>query len=107
VGADAATDALDLPVITEGGDTLGRVVDVVLETGVPSQVVGLEVEPSPGSAKEARHVLMPLDALTATSEQAIVVPERATHFVQDDLAGFGAAAEQFRRSLEEERRAGA
>lgn len=96
---DAAT-ATDLKVMTETGDELGRVVDVVLETGSPAKVVGLEIEAGSSMPSAGQHLLLPIATVTATSAQAIVVPAEAMRFVHDDLSGFGAAVEQFRASLE-------
>ncbi len=93
--------AVDLPVVTESGDELGRIVDVVLSTGSPSQIVGFEIEASSGMASEGRHMLLPIDTMTSASAEAVVVPASATHFIRDDLAGFGAAIEGFRGTVEE------
>jgi uncharacterized protein YrrD len=99
VSTGDAVDTTGIPVITDGGDELGRVVDVVLVTGAPAQVVGLEVEAGASMPATGERLLLPLGVVTATSEQAIVVPADATHFVHDDLAGFGAAVDRFRSSL--------
>lgn len=101
VDAAGAREAVDVPVVTEGGERVGRVTDVVLATGLPCQVVGFEVEAAPSMPSAGEHLLMPMQAVTSASEQAVVVPAGGQHFVQDDLAGFGAAVERFRSELED------
>ena len=91
---------VDLPVMSEGGDNLGRVVDVVLSTGSPAQVVGFELEAGPGMPGRTNNLLLPVDEMLAVSEQALVVPEEARRFVRDDLSGFGAAVDEYRGSLQ-------
>jgi uncharacterized protein YrrD len=100
-GAGEAHVAIDVPVISEAGDRLGNVVDVILETGTPTQVVGFEVAAADSQPSKGRRTLLPIEAMRAASEEAVVVPVEATHLVADDLAGFGAAVEQFRRSMGE------
>ena len=102
VPAGDAHATTDIPVITEAGDEVGRVTDVVLVTGTPTQIVGFEVEAGPAMPSKGQHVLIPFDAMTAASAQAVVVPAEALQFVQDDLAGFGASVEQFRAALKKE-----
>jgi sporulation protein YlmC with PRC-barrel domain len=98
-----AVDTADIPVMTDAGDVLGRIVDVVLVTGSPAQVVGLEMEAGEAMPSSGERLLLPIDAVTATSAEAMVVPAGTTHFVHDDLSGFGAAVDQFRSSLGDER----
>jgi sporulation protein YlmC with PRC-barrel domain len=94
--------ATDVPVITEAGDKLGNVVDVILETGTPAQIVGFEVAAADSMPSKGRRMLLPIEAMRAASAQAVVVPVEATHLVADDLSGFGAAVEQFRSSMQGE-----
>lgn len=93
--------ATDVPVMSEAGDRLGSVVDVILETGTPTQVVGFEMAAADSQPSRGRRMLLPIEAVHAASEQAVVVPVEATHLVADDLAGFGAAVDRFRQSMEE------
>ena len=65
VPAGDAHAATDIPVITETGDEVGRVVDVVLVTGTPTQIVGFEVEAGAAMPSKGQHVLIPVDAMTA------------------------------------------
>ncbi len=101
LAAGAGHQTVDLPLLTDEGETLGRIVDVVLETGTPAQVVGFEIEPAESLGSNNRRLLLPIDAMTAASEEAVVVPASVRHFVRDDLTGFGAAVAGFRAMSEE------
>jgi sporulation protein YlmC with PRC-barrel domain len=92
---------VDLPLVTDDGQTLGQIVDVVLETGTRAQVVGFEIEPAPSLPSNGHRLLLPIDAMAAASEEAVVVPASVRHFVRDDLTGFGAAVAGFRAMSEE------
>ena len=87
-----------IPVMTDDGQRLGTVADVVLTTGAEPEVVGFEITPEPGPSAHDHPVLVPYDVLVSASEQTVVVPADAARFVHDDLAGFGAAVESFRQS---------
>ncbi len=100
---DGGHETVDLPLVTDDGQTLGRIVDVVLETGTRAQVVGFEIEPSPSLPSNGHRLLLPIDAMAAASEQAVVVPASVRHFVRDDLSGFGAAVAGFRAMSEDAR----
>lgn len=94
-------------VLTESGVDLGGVVDVVLEVGDSSKqcdVVGYEVEASEAMGTKGTKVLIPLPDTLAASGEHVIVPDTAKNFVGNDLAGFGAAVEDFRAELEGRRR---
>lgn len=78
-------------VLTEGGTSLGRVVDLVLLVGGNGDVVGYQIEGAGGG-----HGYIPLPAQLAVSGDALVVPDITEEFVQDDLVGLGAAVDEFR-----------
>ena len=99
VASQDAHHATDVPVVTEDGGEVGRVVDVVLAMGSPPEVVGFELEAGERMPSSGSRVLLPIDAMCAASEQAVVVPAEATKFVKDDLSGFGAAVESYRERL--------
>ncbi len=42
---------------------------------------------------------MPLPDTLSVSGEALILPESALDFIRDDLAGFGAAVEEFRARL--------
>jgi len=89
-------------VLTDKGVHLGTVVDVVLEVrGGEAQVVGYEIVAGEQLPNAGRKMLIPVPAALAISGEALIVPESATGFVSDDLAGFGAAVADFRGQLEE------
>jgi uncharacterized protein YrrD len=81
-------------VLTEGGESLGRVRDLVLVVGTSGEVVGYEIETSGGGRG-----YIPLPAQLAVSGAALVVPEVTRDFVRDDLVGLGAAVDDFRARL--------
>ncbi len=89
-------------VLTDDGTDLGEVVDVIVqvgeERGQECDVVGYEI----ASASADDSMLIPLPATMAVSGEHLIVPTAATKFVRHDLAGFGAAVEQFRAHLEGE-----
>jgi uncharacterized protein YrrD len=85
-------------VITQSGRNLGTVTDVILAVGpTMTDAVGYEISPSDDSAPRRQFVPLP-DAL-AVSGEALMLPDAAIEFIRDDLAGFGAAVEEFRSRL--------
>lgn len=96
---------VDLTVITDTGDRVGTVADVIVSAGRPAKVVGFELEADPGNAHHSGRLMLPVDEMLSFSEEAIVVPDAAKRFVRDDLTGFGAAVDEYRHELEEGRRA--
>ncbi|MGH3795462.1 MAG: PRC-barrel domain-containing protein [Pseudonocardiaceae bacterium] len=94
-------NVLDNRVLTDNGRDLGRVVDVVLQSGTSLEVVGYEVEASEALASAGRRVLIPRPATVAVSGENLIVPATAAEFVSEDLSGFGAAVDAFRARLQE------
>ncbi len=95
VGAPATErNVLGNDVLTEGGESLGRVTDLVLVVGTSGEVVGYQIEKSDGGRG-----YIPLPAQLAVSGSALVVPEATKDFVRDDLVGLGAAVDDFRARL--------
>jgi uncharacterized protein YrrD len=85
-------------VITESGRNLGVVTDVILAVGdTVTDAVGYEIDPTDESAP--RRQFVPLPDTLAVSGEALMLPDTAIEFIRDDLAGFGAAVEEFRRRL--------
>jgi len=85
-------------VMTDGGRRLGHVTDVILAVGEGvTDAVGYEIEPADELAP--RRQFVPLPDTLAVSAEALVVPDAATEFIRDDLAGFGAAVDEFRERL--------
>jgi uncharacterized protein YrrD len=81
-------------VLTEGGTSLGKVVDLVLLVGSNGEVVGYQIDKAIGG-----HGYIPLPAQLAVSGDALVVPDITEEFVRDDLVGLGAAVDEFRDRL--------
>jgi len=96
-------DILGSRVLTDDGTDLGKVIDVIIEVtgtqGLRALVVGFEIEPSAALGKDLKKVLIPLPDTLAASGEHLMVPAAAKDFVTDDLAGFGAAIEDFRKRL--------
>ena len=86
-------------VLTDTGIDLGKVVDVIIETGVTAEIVGYEVAASEALATHGEHVLIPLPDTIAVSGEHLMVPAAALEFVSHDLSGFGAAVQDFRAKL--------
>jgi uncharacterized protein YrrD len=85
-------------VFTESGRNLGVVTDVILDVGEKAtDAVGYEIEPSDKSAP--RHQFVPLPDTLSVSGEALLLPDSALDFIRNDLAGFGAAVEEFRDRL--------
>ncbi|MBW3581354.1 MAG: PRC-barrel domain-containing protein [Actinobacteria bacterium] len=87
-------------VITDSGQRLGEVTDVVILVADEPEVVGYEIGGSEILTPRAGgHVFIPLPETLAVSGEALMVPAAVNDFVSDDLAGFGASVEQFREHL--------
>lgn len=93
-------DVLGDRVFTDRGVELGVVTDVVFAVESQAKVVGYEIGdlkvrgPSPG-----RKAFIPAPDTVSVSGEALVVPNAATDYLRDDLAGLGAAVEEFRARL--------
>jgi sporulation protein YlmC with PRC-barrel domain len=100
-------DILGSRVLTDAGRDLGKVLDVIIEIRPAgnkkgpgaADVVGYEIEPTEDLGKDRKKVLVPLPDTLAASGEHLVVPASAVDFVTNDLAGFGAAMEDFRSQL--------
>jgi uncharacterized protein YrrD len=103
-------NVLSSRVLTDDGTDLGSVVDVIVEVsegpGDQCDVVGYEVEASENLGTHGTRLLIPLPDTLAVSGEHLIVPASAKDFVQDDLAGFGAAVLDFRAHLEDSRGGG-
>ena len=80
--------------LTSDGNDLGEVVDVVLSTGADPAAVGYELDAG------RDHVFVPISAEMAISGENLLLPPEATEFVRNDLAGFGAAVDDYRAALD-------
>jgi uncharacterized protein YrrD len=95
VGAPpSGRDVTGNEVLTEGGESLGQVKDVVVLVGSNGEVVGYEIGTPSGEPG-----YIPLPAQLAVSGRALVVPEATKDFVKADLVGLGAAVDEFRSRL--------
>lgn len=93
-------DVIGARVLTDDGRELGHVSDLVLRTqGNHADVIGYELDPAEGFRDSSSHVLLPLPDTLSASGDNLVVPAAAADYVRDDLAGFGAAVEDFRADL--------
>ena len=64
-----------------------------------ADVVGYEINPAETLGRGTNRLLIPLPDTLAASGEHLIVPAAATRFVADDIAGFGAAVDDFRRHL--------
>lgn len=97
-GGDVMSDR----VITESGVDLGKVVEVILQSGSRADVVGFEIEASgDGGGPDGHHVFIPLPDTMGISGEKVIVPDSATDYISEDLSGFGSAVEDFRSKLTE------
>ncbi|MBE7190128.1 PRC-barrel domain-containing protein, partial [Jatrophihabitans endophyticus] len=96
-------NVLGSQVLSDAGVDLGKVVDVVVEVtgeyGGQCDVVGYEVEASEALGTKGQKLLIPLPDTIAASGEHLMVPASAKDFVGQDLAGFGAAVDDFRAQL--------
>lgn len=96
-------DVLGSRVLTDAGTDLGKVIDVILEVGgdpdAPCDVVGYEIEASESFGEGGSRLLIPLPDTISVSGEHLMVPASAKDFVRQDLAGFGAAVDDFRAHL--------
>lgn len=100
-------NVLGSQVLTDAGVDLGKVVDVIIEVSQGGEgqcdVVGYEIEASEALGSSGTDVLIPLPDTISVSGEHLIVPASAKDFVGHDLAGFGAAVEQFRAQLKADR----
>ena len=89
-------------VLTDEGVQLGVVSDIIVETGERAEVVGYEIEDKSADAKASRVRFLPLPQQLAVSGDALLVPAKVEPFLRDDLSGFGAAVDDFRKLLGDE-----
>jgi uncharacterized protein YrrD len=102
VDESGGRDVLGDDVLTDGGVRLGTVVDVVVEA-TTGDVVGYELTGDEAlQAHAGRPMLIPIPATLAVSGSVLMVPASVEPFIRDDLAGFGAAVDEFREQLPRE-----
>ncbi|MFI5763121.1 PRC-barrel domain-containing protein [Streptomyces sp. NPDC051563] len=97
--ASGGGNVIGARVMTEGGTSLGKIVDVIIDSGRKPAVAGYEVEPE----GHGRHrVLLPVINPVAISGEMVLVPDVTAEFTAGDLAGFSAAVHGLRTRLEQE-----
>ncbi|WP_446458379.1 PRC-barrel domain-containing protein [Streptomyces rochei] len=81
-------------VLTEAGDEVGTVLDVVVEGGTGGRVVGFRVAASrrfvPGQSRHGRRVYVPRGVSATLADRALVLAGEAAAHVADDLPGLTA-----------------
>jgi uncharacterized protein YrrD len=102
VDASLDRNVINSTVLTESGTSLGVVTDVIVAVGRHVRAVGYEVtDTGKASGRHATSRFVPLPEQIAVSGEALVVPDEVDRFIQDDLAGFGAAVSDYRAQLHE------
>lgn len=99
VDDSAVDEVLDIDVLTDTGDRLGRLTDVIVQTGQPATVVGFEIAAHPPGQRQPQRQFIPIGEMVAVSNRALVVPARARDFVANDLTGFGTGVAGYREQL--------
>lgn len=104
-----AQNVLGNTVLTDGGNRLGQITDLVVEIGVvgghgssdtAGSVVGYQLSGDPSlQGREGHQLLIPLPYALAVSGTNLIVPATVEPFIRDDLSGFGGAVEEFRAQL--------
>lgn len=98
--ASRGRNVITSDVITDAGERLGEVTDVVVLVDRDPEVVGYEIGGSEVlTPHKGGHVFIPLPETLAISGEALMVPAAVRDFVSDDLAGFGASVARFRQHL--------
>jgi sporulation protein YlmC with PRC-barrel domain len=100
--APGGGDVLGARLMTEDGTDLGRITDVIIETGAAGetpQVVGYEIE---STAEAGRSLLLPVIEPLSASGEFVVVPTITTEYTAGDLAGLPTATASLRHRLEQE-----
>jgi uncharacterized protein YrrD len=97
---DGTGDVLGAAVVTDAGQRVGTVTDVVVDLDPSPHIVGYEVEPAGELAgRHGRHSYIPVPDTVAISTEALVVPAAAADYVCADLAGFAEAVDRYRAAL--------
>jgi uncharacterized protein YrrD len=108
--AAAARNVLGNEVLTDAGERLGTVTDLIVATGRTGsaepgghrvgEVVGYEFTADATMAgREGADLLVPLPQTLAVSGTHLVVPASVGPYIRDDLTGFGTAVRDFRAQL--------
>ena len=111
--AHASRNVLGNTVLTDLGERLGEVTDLIVEVGVVGAGVEGSGSPTAGSVvgyqligdaalqgRDGHQLFIPLPYALAISGQNLIVPASVEPFIRDDLSGFGGAVSEFRQQLE-------
>ena len=102
VDASLDRNVINSTVLTESGTSLGVITDVIVAVGRDVRAVGYEVtDDGKAAGRHGGSRFVPLPEQVAISGEALVVPDEVDRFIQDDLAGFGAAVSDYRAQLHE------
>lgn len=83
-------DVMGNEVVSSSGSVIGKVIDVIIETGNAPRAAGYEVETDDGS------VFVPSSVQMGLSGDNLIVPAEAEQFTRNDLVGFGNSVGSFR-----------
>ena len=93
-GSGDSISIIGMEVMSQSGERLGTIDDVVVETGDWPRAVGFRL-----SGNDAP-VFVPISAQMALSDERLLLPAEADAFVRHDLAGFGASVGDYRSGLD-------
>lgn len=93
-GTSNSISIIGIEVMSQTGEQLGTIDDLVVETGDDPKAVGFRLS-SDGSS-----VFVPISAQMALSDERLLLPAEAEAFVHHDLAGFGASVGNYRSGLD-------
>ena len=106
----ASRNVLGNAVLTDLGERLGEVTDLIVEVGVigpgtgtssAGSVVGYQlVGDTALQGREGHQLFIPLPYALAVSGENLIVPSSVGPFIRDDLSGFGGAVSEFRDQLD-------
>ncbi|MGI8879323.1 MAG: PRC-barrel domain-containing protein [Jatrophihabitans sp.] len=116
-GGERQRNVLGNDVLTDAGQRLGQVTDLIVAAGVmgsaqsgisPGDVVGYQLAGDEAlQGRGGAAMFVPLPYALSVSGTALMVPASVEPYIRDDLSGFGGALEQFRAMLTAESAPGA
>jgi sporulation protein YlmC with PRC-barrel domain len=96
-------DVLSDRVLTDSGEEIGSVTDVVIDTN-EGTVVGFEIAPmEERKSRNGRKSYLPFHDTRSVSRDTLIVPAAAIEYIASDFAGFAEAVDRYRADLAQSR----